>query len=249
MGGITRMRLDRILSNSGYGTRSDVRQMIRNGRVSVAGITARDPGQAVSQQEMTAILLDGQKLAVRLHRHLMLYKPAGLITAMDDPHLPTIADLIPSAWKNSGITPVGRLDRDATGLLLLTNDGTLNHRLASPRWGVWKTYRVTYSGSPLGDTESRLFATGLILPDGQHCRPAILTLLPDNAADLAIHEGKFHQVKNMVQAVGRKVITLHRTTFGPLQLDESISPGGSRELTPAEAEALYKAVQIDQVIF
>ncbi|MDW7658450.1 MAG: pseudouridine synthase [Bacillota bacterium] len=240
------MRLDRVLSNSGYGSRSEVRQMVRSGRVSVAGITARDPGQILSQQEMAAILLDSETLVIRLHRHVMLNKPAGLITAMEDPHLPTIADLIPAAWKSSGVTPVGRLDRDATGLLLLTNDGTLNHRLASPRWGVWKTYRLTYSGTPLGDTERGLFAAGLILPDGQHCRSAILTLLQDNMADLAIHEGKFHQVKNMIQGVGRKVITLHRMTFGPLKLDETLNPGSSRELTQAEADALYKVVQLEQ---
>ena len=240
------MRLDRVLSNAGYGSRSEVRQMVRDGRISVAGIKARDPGQAVSQQEMAAIQLDGALLVVRLYRHLMLNKPAGLITAMDDPHLPTIADLIPASWKSSGVSPVGRLDRDATGLLLLTNDGTLNHRLASPRWGVWKTYRVTYSGYALGDAESRQFAAGLVLPDGLRCRPAILTPLQEHTADLAIHEGKFHQVKNMVQAVGRKVITLHRMTFGPLELDETLRPGSSRELTQAEADALYKVVQLEK---
>ena len=109
-----------------------------------------------------------------------------------------------------------------------------------------KTYRLTYSGLSLGATESRLFAAGLILPDGLRCRPAILTPLQDNIADLAIHEGKFHQVKNMIQAVGRKVITLHRMTFGPLELDEMLSPGSSRELTPAEANALYKVVQLEK---
>lgn len=223
--------------------------MIRSGRLSVAGALIRDPGWIVEPQLIDAILLDGEKASVRLHSHLMLDKPAGLVTALDDPHLPTIAGLIPPTWKNSDIAPVGRLDRDATGLLLLTNDGTLNHRLASPRWGIWKTYRITYSGPPLSDMECRLFTAGLILPDGQRCRPAILTLLPDNTADLAIHEGKFHQVKRMIKAVGRAVVSLHRTAFGPLQLDEALQAGDCRVLTPAETAALYQAVELEQPLF
>lgn len=243
------MRLDRILANSGYGSRSDIRQMIRDGRLSVGGIPIRDPGWSVPPQLIEAILLDGQTVSVRLHTHLMLNKPAGLVTALDDPRLPTIADLIPAAWQNSSIAPVGRLDRDATGLLLLTDDGTLNHRLASPRWGIWKTYRITYSGPALGDQECRLFAAGLALPDGQRCRPAILTRLPDNTADLAIHEGKFHQVKRMIKAVDREVVSLHRTAFGPLLLDDALPAGDCRLLTPDETAALYQAAELEQPLF
>ncbi len=238
------MRLDRILANSGYGSRSTVRSLIRSGRISVAGQTVRDPGLAVQDEAMDRIVLDGQPITVRRYIHLMLYKPAGLVTALTDPRLPTIADLIPDAFNNSGLVPVGRLDRDATGLLLLTNDGTLNHRLASPRWGIWKSYRLTYLGDTFHEDLCCLFAAGLLLPNGERCLPAILGLRGNHEADLQIHEGKFHQVKRMVAAVGREVQTLHRYALGPLVLDPQLCAGQSRLLTDKEAAALYRSVQL-----
>ena len=238
------MRLDRLLANSGYGSRSAVRQLIRSGRITVDGCVVRDPGFTVAEGSAPVVERDSLILTCRRHIHLMLNKPAGLVTAMEDPNWPTVAELIPPAWQHSSLVPVGRLDRDATGLLLLTSDGMLNHRLASPRWGVWKTYRVTYAGQPLTEQECRQFTEGLVLPDGLHCRPALLTRLPDNQAQIAIHEGKFHQVKRMVQAVGREVTRLHRQSFGPLQLDASLEPGICRELEKTEADALYQAVQL-----
>ncbi|MEA4889707.1 MAG: pseudouridine synthase [Clostridiaceae bacterium] len=236
------MRLDRCLANSGYGSRQEIKKAIRLGLVQVNGETIQDSGFAVDDHLQDNIVIDGKPACLRRHIHLMMNKPAGLITAMDDPRLPTIAGLIPAGLRHTGLFPVGRLDRDATGLLLLTNDGTLGHRLASPRWEVWKTYRVTVEGCPFTDQDPAAFAAGLILPDGQVCRPAKLDILGSFEAQLTIHEGKYHQVKRMMLGTGRKVVTLHRQSIGSLILDEKIAPGEVRELTEQEQKALYELV-------
>jgi len=236
------MRLDRCLANSGYGSRQEIKKAIRLGLVQVNGETVQDCGFSVDDHLQDNIVIDGKPARLRRHIHLMMNKPAGLITAMDDPRLPTIADLIPAELRQTGLFPVGRLDRDATGLLLLTNDGTLGHRLASPRWEVWKTYRVTVEGCPFTDQDPAVFAAGLILPDGQVCRPAKLDILGSSEAQLTIHEGKYHQVKRMMLGTGRKGVSLHRQSIGSLILDEKIAPGEVRELTEQEQKALYELV-------
>ncbi len=236
------MRLDRCLANSGYGSRQEIKKVIRLGLVQVNGTIIQDSGFAVDDGLRDNIVIDGKPARLRRHIHLMMNKPAGLITAMDDPRLPTIADLIPPELRQTGLFPVGRLDRDATGLLLLTNDGTLGHRLASPRWEVWKTYRVAVEGCPFTDQDPAVFAAGLVLPDGQVCRPAKLDILEPFLALLTIHEGKYHQVKRMMLGTGRKVVALHRLSVGSLVLDEKIAPGEIRELTEQEQKMLYELV-------
>ncbi len=239
------MRLDRYLANAGHGSRTEVKEAIRRGLVSVDGQIIRDSGYAVRTDGSQTISLAG--LAIQLHRqvHVMLNKPAGVVTALDDPRHRTIAELIPVRWQSAGLFPVGRLDRDATGLLLLTNDGTLCHRLASPRWEVWKTYLVTAEGLPFSESEKPAFAAGLRLADGQLCRPAELTVLASNQALLTIHEGKFHQVKRMMLSTGRRVTALHRLSVGPLLLDKKLAPGECRELTEQEMRSLYELVELD----
>lgn len=240
------MRLDRILSNSGYGSRSEIKRLIHQGRVTVDGQGVKNPAYDVKEAQKAVISLDGRVIFVRRFIHLMQNKPAGWVTALYDSHLPTIAEQIPENLRQVGLAPVGRLDRDATGLIILTNDGTLNHRLASPRFGIWKTYRLTYRGEPLTEEICRLFAEGLPLPDGLVCRPAILSLRGDNEADLMIQEGKYHQVKRMIKAVNREVQSLQRIAFGPLELDKNLLPGQCRELTQEEIDALYEAVQLSE---
>ena len=175
----------------------------------------------------------------------MLDKPDGVVTAMDDPHLRTVAEFIPPAYRHADLFPVGRLDRDTTGLLILTNDGTLGHRLASPRHGVEKTYDVVVSGPPFAEgIDPAIFAAGIVLDDGLVCRPAQLRICSPQRVELTIHEGKFHQVKRMMAATGRLVTALRRLSVGPLCIDPVLGAGGVRELTEEETDALYQAVDL-----
>jgi 16S rRNA pseudouridine516 synthase len=242
----TKMRLDRALANSGYGSRSEIRKLIRLGQVTVAGEVIRDPAFPLGGPAAETVRISGQERLLHDHLTVMLNKPAGCVTAMEDSRLPTVADLLPPAWVRTGLVPVGRLDRDTTGLLLLTNDGTLNHRLASPRWGVWKIYRFRYDGPEWTPGDVAAFAAGLTLPDGRRLKPARLVPRSGGVADLMLHEGKFHQVKRMVRTCGREVTRLHRHTFGPLTLDENLAAGASRLLTADETKALRAAVQMDE---
>lgn len=240
------MRLDRWLVTLGEGSRSQVQKLIRQGAVSVDGRTATDPGM-LCDPTVQALSLHGAPLDGRLIRHVMLNKPAGLLTAARDRKQPTVMDLLPPVYASIGCMPVGRLDKDTTGLLLLTCDGELNHRLLAPARHVDKTYRATVDG-PLGENDVRAFAAGLHLSDFD-AQPARLTILRSSpaeaVAEVTVHEGKFHQIKRMFAAVGREVTALRRLTFGPLALDEALMPGAWRELTEAEAHALRHAAAME----
>lgn len=236
------LRLDRMLVTLGKGSRSEMQKAIRGGRVRVNGDVQRDPSAQVGED--AEILLNGEKLDTRLTRHVMLHKPAGLLTAARDKKQPTVMELLPPEYAAIGCMPVGRLDKDTTGLLLLTTDGELNHRLLAPARHVDKTYLATLD-KPVGDKEVAVFASGLSLSDFE-AAPADLTPLPGNQARVTIHEGKFHQVKRMFAAVEREVLTLHRETFGSLALDEALPCGQWRELTEAEASALYRDAQMEE---
>lgn len=238
------MRLDRCLANAGLGSRTEVRDLVKRGQVTIAGQLVLDPGYRVRTEEAAEVCVNGQSILVRHQIHLMLHKPAGLVTALDDKHQPTIASLVPEQLWRRGLFPVGRLDKDTTGLLILTTDGTLGHRLASPHWEVWKKYAVTVEGAAFNDGDPALFAAGLILPDGLACQPARLDVQASHQASLSIHEGKFHQVKRMMQATGRTVTRLHRESVGSLELDPQLLPGHWRELTPDESQALYQLVDL-----
>ncbi|MBR4458837.1 MAG: rRNA pseudouridine synthase [Clostridia bacterium] len=237
------MRLDRMLVTLGAGSRSEVQRLVRSGAVTVEGSPVRDPSAHV--EEKAAVTLNGQRLDTRLSRTVMLYKPAGILTAARDPRQPTVMDLLPDAFRALGCMPVGRLDKDTTGLLLLTTDGILAHRLLSPARHVDKRYRAAVDG-PLGEAEIGAFAAGLTLSDFT-AQPALLTVESSSAeksvALVTVHEGKFHQVRRMFAAVGREVTELHRERFGPLALDPDLQPGGWRDLTEDELQALRAAVE------
>lgn len=239
------MRIDRCLANSGFGSRNEVRELIRKGLVTLAGAVVRDPGTAVGDNQRRLVQVAGEPARLRQQVHLMLNKPAGLITALEDPRQRTIAELIPGNWLSVGLFPVGRLDIDTTGLLLLTNDGTLGHRLANPRWEVWKTYAVTAEGQAFQSADIGQFAAGIRLADGSICRPGHLEIQSGHVALLTIHEGKFHQVKRMMLATGRQVTALQRLTIGPLQLDGKLAPGQWRLLSDEETTALYELVDLE----
>ena len=239
------IRLDRYLVTLGCGTRSQLQKDIRAGRVTVDGAVARDPGLAV--REGAVLSLGGTVLDTRLARHVMLCKPAGLLTAARDRKQPTVMDLLPPAYASLGCMPVGRLDKDTTGLLLLTTDGELNHRLLAPGRHVDKVY-LAYVDGPLGEREVRLFREGLDLGDFVSAGSELQILASGEAESVArvtVHEGKFHQIKRMFEAVGRTVTRLHRERFGPLTLDEALALGSWRELTEEELRAVYAAAQLE----
>ena len=219
--------------------------MIRQGKVSLFDKVISDPGFDIELEDFPNLLIDGKESELHQNIHLMLNKPAGLITALEDKKLPTIADIIPERWKNIGLFPVGRLDRDTTGLLLLTNDGTLGHRLTNPRWQIWKTYETVTRGKAFSSEDILLFEQGLSLPDGMSCQPAKLEIISDHEARLIIQEGKYHQVKRMMLGTGRRVLQLHRSQMGPLVLDHDLLPGKSRLLTHDEVSSLYKSVDME----
>lgn len=231
------MRLDKLLSNLGVASRAGCRELLKAGRVQVDGQTVRDGAAQVS--EKAAVLLDGTALDTRLARHLMLFKPAGVLTAAEDGRQQTVMDLLPGVYRACGCMPVGRLDKDTTGLLVLTTDGELAHRLIAPGRHVDKVYEAVVDGV-LDEGDAAAFAAGIPLKDFT-ALPAKLEVLAENRARVTVQEGKYHQVKRMFGARGKPVLALHRASFGPLQLDETLCPGQFRELTGEETAALYAA--------
>ena len=242
------LRLDRWLVTLGVGSRSEMQKLIRKGGVKVDGAIVTEPGKQVDERAVQ-LMVQGAPVDGRLTRHVMLHKPAGLLTAARDKKQPTVMDLLPEIYAAIGCMPVGRLDKDTTGLLLLTTDGEMNHRLLAPGRHVDKTYRATVDGA-LNETHIASFAAGMHIPeDGKEpafdAAPATLTLEKADTGLLTIHEGKFHQVKRMFAAVGCQVTQLHRVRFGSLTLDESLPEGQWRELTEEEVAALYADAQME----
>lgn len=229
------MRLDKYLAEMGAGTRSELKKAIRNGRVTVNGSVVRDPSAHV--REDGEVCLDGNRLAYEEYVYYMLHKPAGVLSATEDKRQRTVLDLIDERQRK-GLFPVGRLDRDTEGLLLITNDGALAHRLLSPKKHVDKVYFARLDG-PVGERERKLFAEGLRVDETLTALPADLEILdPPNEVRVTVREGKFHQVKRMFEAVGREVLYLKRLSMGPLYLDESLPIGAFRRLTSEELSAI-----------
>lgn len=233
-----KMRLDRWLATLSVGSRSEVKQWIRGGQIAVDGRVIRDPALSF-ETEQDSLAMNGKPMDGRVIRHVMLHKPAGLLTAARDAKQPTVMDLLPPVYRGIGCMPVGRLDKDTTGLLLLTCDGELNHRLLSPGRHVDKRYRALVEGV-LSEKDVEAFAAGMNLGDFT-AQPARLTILGPSLAEVVIAEGKFHQVKRMFAAAGHEVQELHRCAFGPLELDPALQEGQWRELNADELQALYKA--------
>ena len=238
-----KMRLDRWLATLSLGSRSEVKEWIRGGKAAVNGRVETDPSRSF-ETETDRVALNGKELDGRISRHVMLYKPAGLLTAARDAKQPTVMDLLPAVYRSIGCMPVGRLDKDTTGLLLLTTDGELNHRLLSPGRHVDKRYRAIVD-TPLTEKDAEAFAAGLDLGDFT-AQPAILTILQPTLAEVVISEGKFHQVKRMFEKTGHEVLALHRSAFGPLTLDPELQEGRWRELRDDELKALRQAAGMEK---
>ena len=239
---MTAMRLDKLLTHLGVASRSGVREILRAGRVRVNGEAVRDAAFPIT--DTAEITLDGKRLDTRLSRYLMLHKPAGVLTAKEDARQKTVMDLLPPVYTSLGCMPVGRLDRDTTGLLILTTDGELAHRLISPERHVDKVYEARVEGT-LTEQDVQAFAAGIPLKDFT-ALPAKLEILAADLGRVTVREGKYHQVKRMFGAVGKPVLELRRLSFGPLPLDEALAPGEYRELSEAEAAALYAAAGIQR---
>ena len=232
------MRLDKFLVELKKGSRSEVKKLIKSGRVTVDGRTVREPEQKFDP-ERAQISLDGQTVSYASFEYFMLNKPQGVVSATEDRRFQTVVDLIGDA-RRKDLFPAGRLDIDTEGLLLITNDGQLAHQLLSPKKHVDKVYFARVEGILPSDVKEQ-FAKGLTLDGEVKTLPAQLELLkegPVSEVRLTIHEGKFHQVKRMFEAVGCRVIYLKRLSMGSLVLDETLAPGEYRRLTDDELRAL-----------
>lgn len=230
------IRLDKLLAQSGLYSRSEARSAIRSGRVSVNGKACTLPD--MKTDEAAVICVDGQAVNCSRSRYFMLDKPSGVLSATDDKNQPTVLDLLPRELRALGLFPVGRLDKDTTGLLLLTNDGEFAHRVISPRYGVIKTY-IAVTAVPVDSGDVAAFKEGLVLADGTDCLPAVLEPLEGNACIVKIGEGKYHQVKRMLASRGKTCVSLRRTAVGELRLDENLGPGGWRELRQFETSLVF----------
>ncbi len=229
------MRLDKMLAHLGYSTRKEVKELIRKGYVSVDGEIIKSDDTKVD--ENSEVIIFDEEVKYDKYIYLMLNKPDGYISATYDNNLPTVLDLI-YGYESRNLFPVGRLDIDTYGLLILTNDGNLAHRLLSPKYHVDKKYYVKYDGV-YNDNVPKIFEKGIPLDDFV-CKPAKYEDLGNNEAYVTISEGKFHQVKRMMEYVGLTVTYLERIEFGPLKLDTNLKRGEFRRLTEEEVALLTK---------
>lgn len=233
-------RLDKIISNLGYGSRKEIKGIARKGFIEVDGEIVKDSSTLIDPEKVS-IKINGEEIMYRKYIYLLMNKPAGVISATTDNKDETVIDLLEADHQVFNPFPIGRLDKDTVGLLLLTNDGELNHRLISPKFHVDKVYYAKIDKA-LDDKDIAEFKKGIVLDDGYKCKEGKLEIISSSEegseAYITIQEGKFHQVKRMFEALGKKVIYLQRTEFGGLKLDEDLEEGEYRELTEEEIELL-----------
>lgn len=227
------MRIDKYLANMNVGSRKEVHQLIKKGIVAVNGTTVKTPKQQVKESDQVTV--NGDAVAYQKYHYLLLNKPKGVLSATEDRSQPTVISLLAPQDRYQGIAPVGRLDKDTTGLLLLTNDGQLNHELLAPGKHVDKVYRAEIAGVA-NDATVKTFASGMTLGDGTKLQPAELKILSQDeehnrsTTEIKIREGKYHQIKRMFGAVGMKVVELERISMGKLTLPANLKRGEYLEL-------------------
>lgn len=232
------IRLDKYLADMGIGTRTEVKKLIRQGKVKIGDDVVKSPEQKIDTATQKVFCV-GQEVSYEEYEYYMLNKPAGYVSATTDAKDKTVLDLITDK-KRKDLFPVGRLDKDTEGLLLITNDGDLAHRLLAPKKHVDKLYYAKVEGLVTED-DVKAFAEGVNIGEDEMTRPAVLEILKSDVVSeihLTIQEGKFHQVKRMFEAVGKKVIYLKRLSMGTLRLDENLKLGEYRQLTEEELEHL-----------
>lgn len=233
------MRLDKFLANAGIGTRSEVKEYLRKGLVQVNDEIVRKGDRSIQEND-DRILFQGSPVILQKYYYYMMNKPQGVVSATEDNFQKTVLDLMGSCRRDD-LFPVGRLDKDTEGLLLITNDGALAHRLLSPKKHIGKVYRAQIAGV-VTDRDAAIFREGVKIDETFTALPASLKILKSDELseiEVEVFEGKFHQVKRMFQAVEKKVITLKRLSMGPLKLDENLKPGEFRFLTDAELKSLF----------
>lgn len=241
---MAKMRIDKLLSNMGFGTRKEVKGFIKESLVTVNGKTVNDPGLIV-ETDKDNIIFNDEKIFYSEHIYIMMNKPKSVISATYDPSEKTVLDLLPDDIKARKVFPAGRLDKDTEGLLLLTNDGILAHKLLSPKKHVYKKYYAEISGF-VDQDDVLLFSSGIVLDDGYKTMPAKLEIISSGSISkvyVSIKEGKYHQIKRMFESLGSKVIYLKRLSIGYLNLDKNLKVGEWRELTDDELKLLLSSVQ------
>jgi len=233
-------RLDKVLANLGYGSRKEVKALVKSGEVEIDGVRVKDSSMQINP-EKDIIMVSGVKVFYREFIYLLMNKPDGVVSATFDNYDETVIDLLSEEYKVFEPFPVGRLDKDTHGLLLITNDGELNHKLIAPKSHVDKVYYAEID-TPVDESDAREFEKGVILDDGYECLPAKLNIFSadenGSKVEVIIREGKFHQVKRMFISRGKEVVYLRRIRFGSLIIDESLKEGEYRELTSAEISKL-----------
>ena len=229
-------RFDKIIANQFNISRKDARIAIRRGKGTVDGQTVRDPSLLVDTA--SEIVFDGQALEYKKFVYILMNKPKGVLSASEDKSRKTVVDLVPKQFKRNGLFPVGRLDKDTTGLLIITDDGDFAHRAIAPNKNVYKTYEATLDGAVTNEMVEA-FSQGVILADGTACKKARLTPIAPNKAQIMISEGKYHQIKRMFGTVGLGVNELKRTAIGGLRLPGDLSEGECFLLTEQEIDTIF----------
>lgn len=233
-----RVRLDKFLADQGLASRKELREVIRAGRVLVNEQPERSPERKIDP-ETDRVSFDGRVLGQSRFCTVMLDKPLGVVTATEDRREKTVLDLLPEELRRRGLFPVGRLDKDTSGLLLLTNDGDFAHRVISPKSAVEKCYCASVDGTA-SEADAAAFREGLLLRDGTRCLPAELRILEDGRLLVTVTEGKYHQVRRMLASRGLPVLELRRLSVGGLKLDESLGPGGWKVLSEEDLCRVFR---------
>ena len=226
------MRLDKYISDCGAASRREIKQMIKAGRITLNGATADAPDMKLDP-EKAVVAVDGATLKYEKNHYFMLNKPAGVLSATDDGKQKTVLDLFSPEHKRLKLFPVGRLDKDTTGLLLITDDGDFAHKVISPKSEIFKLYHAQ-TETPVTDADIAAFRQGITLADGTRCLPAGLELCADGSCLVTVMEGKYHQVKRMLASRGKPVTALKRLKIGALELDKGLNAGEYRPLTADE---------------
>lgn len=234
-------RLDKIIASQGRFSRSEVKKLVKEGRVTLDGRAVKS-SDVKADPDLSVICIDGENISYKKHIYLMLNKPKGVISATDDKSQKTVIDLVPEELFRQGLFPAGRLDADTTGFVLITDDGDFAHRILSPKNHILKTYHAILQRS-VTDEDINAFKEGIELKDGTLCLEAQVRMIENEppTAEIKIHEGKYHQVKRMFAALDNKVLELRRTKMGGLSLDKALSEGQCREITDEELRMITEA--------
>ena len=231
------MRLDKFISSQLNISRKDARAAILRGRAAVDGTTVRAADFKIDENA-DSVTFDGQALGYKKHIYIIMNKPRGVLSASNDKRQPTVIDIIPEKLRRNGLFPVGRLDKDTTGLLIITDDGDFAHRVLSPKKEIFKTYIAVLDGEITPDMPEK-FLNGIVLTDGTKCRRAFLRRVDKNTAEIKICEGKFHQIKRMFGTVGLGVNALERTAVGNFHLPEDLPQGACSETDSEALESIF----------